>query len=442
MIIYFSSPLTYTDLNDTIPLPEQKPCKSDSLFSPAKRKTEVFMEKISENNILDVSSECDVCVCGGGVAGIAAALSAKRAGAEVLLLEKSFLPGGLATSGLVTIFLPLCDGLGNQVSFGLAEELIKLSVKYGAEIDLPEAWKKDCPASVRAQSGRYQARFNAQLFAIASERLLLDEGVKILYGTSACGVSCREGKISHVIIENKSGRSAVKVRKSVVDATGDADICRFSGETIRNHSKGNLLAAWYYYISGGKYMLNMLGFADVTDEKKTKEFSDNLLENGRYYQGADASVLSEFVCNSRAKILSDILSRRQKGAEDLLPVTIPTVPQVRMTACLVGKTVLGDDRPFENFSDSIGIVSDWRKKGPCFSIPFSCLYGNNVKNLITAGRCISVNDRMWDITRVIPDCAVTGQAAGLAAAISSDFDLLDVTYLQSSLKENGVKLFF
>jgi len=61
-------------------------------------------------------------------------------------------------------------------------------------------------------------------------------------------------------------------------------------------------------------------------------------------------------------------------------------------------------------------------------------------NLITAGRCISVTNAMWDITRVIPTCAVTGQAAGTAAALSNDFSKLDVSQLRSKLLQQGVKL--
>ena len=52
----------------------------------------------------------------------------------------------------------------------------------------------------------------------------------------------------------------------------------------------------------------------------------------------------------------------------------------------------------------------------------------------------SVTDGMWDIMRVIPCCAVTGQAAGTAAAMSDDIPSLDVTLLQKKLTENGVVL--
>ena len=81
---------------------------------------------INENLKTEIKYNCDVCVVGGGIGGIAAALAAKRSGKNVILAERAFMLGGLATAGLVTIYLPLCDGMGKQVSFGLAEELLRL----------------------------------------------------------------------------------------------------------------------------------------------------------------------------------------------------------------------------------------------------------------------------------------------------------------------------
>ena len=73
----------------------------------------------------------DVIVVGGGIAGIAAAVAASRTGAKTLLMEKQVNLGGLATVGLISWYEPLCDGKGKQLIFGIGEELIKLSVKYG-----------------------------------------------------------------------------------------------------------------------------------------------------------------------------------------------------------------------------------------------------------------------------------------------------------------------
>lgn len=98
------------------------------------------MEYIKERaKKLSVTGEYDVAVSCGGIAGIAAALSAIRAGASrVLLIEKQFALGGLATLGLVTVYLPLCDGFVHQVSFSIAEELLRLSIRYGFEDRYPK----------------------------------------------------------------------------------------------------------------------------------------------------------------------------------------------------------------------------------------------------------------------------------------------------------------
>ena len=124
-------------------------------------------------------ADYDVIVAGGGIAGIAAALAAARAGKRVLLLERMFALGGLATLGLVTIYLPLCDGKGHQLSFGLAEELLKLSIREGWERDYPDTWLS---GSTEHGRQRYKVRYNAQVFAILAEQLLAEENVKILYG--------------------------------------------------------------------------------------------------------------------------------------------------------------------------------------------------------------------------------------------------------------------
>ena len=86
------------------------------------------------------------------------------------------------------------------------------------------------------------------------------------------------------------------------------------------------------------------------------------------------------------------------------------------------------------------MVSDWRKRGPVYEVPFKTLFSKKIKNLIVAGRCTSVTDGMWDIMRVIPCCAVTGQAAGTAAAICDDFTKINMVEYQNILKQNGVVL--
>lgn len=135
-----------------------------------------------------------------------------------------------------------------------------------------------------------------------------------------------------------------------------------------------------------------------------------------------------------------MLAHRGEDGEDYVPVTIPTIPQLRMTRKLIGEYTLSDKEMHTYFEDSVGMVSDWRKRGPVYEVPFRTLYSKEIKNLIMAGRCTSVTESMWDIMRVIPCCAVTGEAAGVAASMADDFSSLDVSALQKKLKEKGVIL--
>lgn len=391
---------------------------------------------IEETRSVRVIREYDVAVCGGGFAGISAALAAARLGKKVVLFEKQFLLGGLGTTGMVTIYLPLCDGYGHQVSFGIAEELLRLAVSHGAENRYPDNWlEKEGPRGVCDK--RFEVQYNPQLFAILSKRLLRNAGVDILYGMYAVGVKLRNGRISHIITENKSGRQAYGA-KSVVDATGDCDIAKFSGAPTDTFRQGNLLAAWYYSLGKEGYKLNMLGYADIPDEEKTEKNTVMSLV-GRRFGGLDGEELSEQMCLSHQSLYYDFLKKRKTDPK-LIPVTMATIPQIRMTRKLVGEYVLSDKEEHRCFKDSVGMVSNWKKRGPVYEVPFRTLYHSSVKNLICAGRCVSVSETMWDIMRVIPCCAVTGQAAGTAAALTDDVPLLRVTELQEVLKKNGVVL--
>ncbi|MBE6780866.1 MAG: FAD-dependent oxidoreductase [Ruminococcaceae bacterium] len=391
---------------------------------------------ILENITTPITYNCDVLICGGGFAGISAALAAARQGKKVILLEKSFMLGGLATAGLVTIYLPLCDGIGHQVSFGIAEELFHLSIKMGAEDKYPENWLENIGTKTEKDK-RFEVQFNPQLFAILAEQLLLKEKVEILYGSYAVATDVNDKRISAVIIENKSGRQAIKA-KTFIDATGDCDLAHFSGVPCECFKQGNVLAAWYYSTGKNGYKLNMLGFCDIPDDQKDEKYKESHLVNRRF-TGLDGEELSVMTQLSHASTLNDIIKKRENDSE-LFPTAIATTPQIRMTRKIIGEYTLHDTEQHKYFEDSIGMVSDWRKRGPVYEVPYRTLYSKEVKNLIVAGRCTCVTDSMWDIMRVIPCCAVTGQAAGIAATLTDDFSKIDIQMLQNRLKQNGVVL--
>lgn len=394
------------------------------------------MDYISENLMTPVRRRADVVVAGGGIAGCAAALAAKRAGAEkVLLLEKQYMLGGLAVPGLVAIYLPLCDGMGRQVSFGISEELLRLSILHGDEGRRPDAWLNGGSFDEKKQK-RFEVQFNPSVFSMLLEKHLSEEGVEILYGVYAAAVQMRGKNIETLIIEGKSGREAIEA-KNFIDATGDADIFRYAGAKTELFRQGNILAGWYYFLSHGQVRLKMLGAADIPEEYK----KDKDVKPQRRYAGVDTDEITEFMLDSHKATLSDFISGGGLTPERSL-TSVASIPQLRMTRKICGVSVLDDKSPYRDTEDSIGLVADWRKRGAAFSVPYSSLYGADIDNLAAAGRCISVTDSMWDITRVIPACAVTGEAAGTAAAMFSDFASADVSALQKKLVSSGVKISF
>ncbi len=381
------------------------------------------------------NSSYDVAVCGGGIAGISAALAAAREGKRVILFEKQYMLGGLGTAGLVTIYLPLCDGYGRQVSFGIAEELLRLSVKYGAEARYPENWL-DGVGSRTENDKRYLVQYNAQVFAILAEQLLIENGVDVLYGSYVVDAATDNKKIKCLYVENKSGRTEYRI-DSVVDATGDCDVAHFALAPTDTFKQGNVLAAWYYYASKDGHKLQQLGAADIPDGEKTGKEDRPLI--GRRFTGLDGGELSQMMVLSHKAALEHWLKKRESDPDTVIS-TIATTPQIRMTRKLVGEYTLLHTEEHKYFEDSIGMVSNWKKRGPVYEVPFKTLYSKEVKNLIVAGRCTSVDETLWDVMRVIPCCAVTGQASGTAAAMTDDFSTLDVEALQSRLKRNGVVL--
>lgn len=391
-----------------------------------------IVEKEKKVQVID---SCDILIAGGGTAGISAALAAARQGAKVILAEQEWMLGGLATAGVVTVFLPLCDGRGTQHIFGICEELLKLSIKYGHEDRYPDAWL-DGGDEEKRKTQRYQVQFNPQMFALAAEALLLEHGVKILYGTKILNVHKDGDRIDGAVINNREGTFAIEP-KIVIDCTGDAEVSLQAGEELRTYPK-NYPSVWAYFATYGK------------NAPKDEHPYEGYKLYTKYFQkeadidGTKAEDLNRLVFRMHKILMDGVMETRKKEQNDrIMPVTMQTIPPIRMTRCLVGAYTLDESEEGQKFDDSIGRTTDWRKSGPVFSVPYRCLYGKT-NNLLVAGRNISVTDDMWDITRCIPTCCVTGEAAGVAAALASrqgkTVSEIDIKEMQAILVNNQVRV--
>lgn len=381
----------------------------------------------------------DVLVAGGGIAGVSAAIASAREGMNTVLIEKTVMFGGLATSGLILVYLPLSDSYGNQVTFGLAEELLHASIKYGPG-DIPSDWHDPNTPS------RYSVWFSPASFALTLDEILLDAGVELWLDTLICDAIVENSRVVGVEVENKSGRGIIKA-KCVIDATGDADVAYRAGASCTE--RDNWLSIWSIETS-----LKLANSAVSEGSGSKLSFSRRLgasdtgkgaPEGMKKFYGTNGKDVSEFILEGR-KLLREFYKKEQSkygssGRNDIFPVALPSMAQFRMTRRIVGMETLGSDDHDKHFNDCVGVIADWRDGKVLWEIPYYTLVQKDLKGLLSAGRCISADGEAWQATRVIQASALTGEIAGVIAsiAIKNDTtpDRLDVKLVQSQLKNKG-----
>lgn len=401
------------------------------------------MSILEPSRELPVQGAFDVIVAGGGIAGVTAAVAAARNSAKVCLLDKQSALGGLATLGNVTTWLPLCDGMGRQVIGGMGEELLKLSAagpRRGRTPacfrDIPPCWLPGGDVKERANT-RYLTEFNPASYMLALEKLVVDSGVRLMYDTRFCALRREAGRVSHLIVENKSGRFALACG-AVVDATGDADVCFLAGEDTESLDS-NVLCGWFYTLRNGELEIQYL--SNSFCPRATRAGG-----TGPFFRGDDGGQVTDQILKTRDLVRARLSGHRaQHPGEDVQIILPATMACFRMTRRLVGRHTLCEEHMHQWFDDAVGLAGDWRKAGPVYALPLRSLRAVRTPNLLAAGRCISADTTAWDMTRAIPVCAVSGEAAGTAAALAvrhagSDVDALPIRVLQRQLESQGVLL--
>ena len=378
----------------------------------------------------------DVVVVGGGIGGVCAAVAAARQGASVLLIEKSINLGGLATRGLISWYEPLCDGEGHQMIGGLGEELIRLCASAGFN-DLPVAWGGTDENPARK---RYTTHFSPTFVSLELDRWVLEAGVELVLDSHATYPEMEGNICRGIIVEDAAGRSFYPARM-VIDATGDATIAHRAG--VPCVLGENFLSYWVHdftYGTAQKY---------VEDQNLTKFRRWNCTgsaANGtghpagmKTFRGDSAEEITEFILTGKSMMLQKYEGLDPTEREIM---TLPEMPQFRTIRHIVGKTTFAGTEDGVVCDAPIGATGDFRRAGTHYTIPYGTLYNAEYPNILTAGRIISAHGEGWEITRVIPVCALTGEAAGVAAALALSYgdnaDAVPYEELRTRLAKCGV----
>ena len=386
----------------------------------------------------------DVAVIGGGVAGCAAALRAARGGKRVVLVEKTIQLGGLATIGLINLFVPMCNGRGTRIIRGMAEEFLQIAIRYGWD-SIPEDWREGEPGQGKTLQ-RMVSRFSPAIFSLALLEVLHEHGVTILFDTVLTDAESEGGTIQSVTVFNKSGYS--RIRAAIfVDGTGDADLCLHAGAPTA--TRGNYHT--YYPLTAtldtcrhavekediGQLMANDLRWGSNATLSGSRQ-----PEGKPLWDGTDGEQVSAYLVENQLQLLENIKPDQRKSRDMVLPV----MPQFRTTRCLIGNATLRDSDVYRHSETSICAINDFEIRDRLFEVPYGVMVRDGFDNLLAVGRCASGEGYGWDVLRVIPPAILTGQAAGAAAvqALNRGVSVtaVDVKQLQNTLAAEDVMIHF
>lgn len=400
------------------------------------------MKQITYSKSIPVKKQYDVIVCGGGVAGVAAAVSSANNGLSTLLLEKSNILGGLGTLGLINLFVPMCNGRGKQIIFGLAEKWLRMSAELGWDT-IPGDWKNGEPKTPTAQ--RYIQRYSPAIFAYQLTEEIKKSGADILFDCMAVDPIMDGNICKGVITESKGGTEFYPCRV-LIDTTGDCDVLRRGGiptvsgenfftfsakmvtlDTCKQALESGDIGRIYGGISGGGINL----------------FGDNQPDDIPRWSGLTAEEVTDYIVRNQLLILEKLKATDRKSREI---VTTPGMPQFRTTAHIKGDYSLKVADAYRHFDDSVCAINDFEHRDHLFEVPLRTLVRKDFPNIITAGRSADGTGYGWDLLRVIPPAILTGQAAGEAAtlAIKDNVSVSDVNIrsLQSKLEKENVMIHF
>jgi hypothetical protein len=443
---------------------------------PPRNGTGTYVEPARE---IPVYHKCDVLIVGGGPAGTAAAWAAAQTGADVVLMERYNHLGGLSTGGLVIWIDRMTDWTGRQVIQGFAVDVLDRMPKEGLAGPPRGDWGSKDPKKASYWGQRTAAShgivnwsptLDPERLKLISQEMLLEKGVRLVFHSWAALPIVADGAVQGVVFESKGGRQAIHA-KVVVDTTGDGDIfSRAGAEFDTDIEEGDVHhSANTAFMLGGVDMDRWLAFR-ANEPEQYAQFAALGRERLGFFQppyvswrndialflGPRQSGLSALDVDDQTEL--EIRSHRfmlthcefflaeAPGFEKAYMLQSASQLGVRHTRRLGGVSQVLRSQWADGvaLSDEIGVSPSVSLKYPVISVPYGALVPRRLDGLLAGGRHISCDANSHGFMREIPQCWLTGQAAGAAAALAVNAGVqprnLDVRTLQTELRRQGVFL--
>ena len=410
----------------------------------------------------------DLAVLGGGFAGVAAALSAARAGARVLLVEKSNCLGGAAVNSLVNPFMRYRTEID------------------GAHVDLAAGIFTEIHRRLEERNAMRKEDFLEEELKFPLNDMMEEAGVDLLFHAYLFRVNRADGRIQSVSVATKSGEMQLEA-EYFIDATGDAQLAYLSDcpavlgrepdhlcqpmtlcfrvgnvDVERFYeSRERLKAAHAQSLAAGE-LLNPREDILVFRTPSPNVLHFNTTRVVRKNPTSPIEVTeAEVLARKQVREIYELMKRHADGLENSFLMMTGAEIGVRESRMIVGDYVLteADCRGCVKFEDAIaacnydidihnpegaGTSHYYFPAGQYYTIPYRSLIPQGVENLLVAGRCISSDHGAQASYRIMPTVCCMGEAAGQATALAVKSKVgvreIDVSTLQNELKKNGAFL--
>lgn len=429
---------------------------------------------------LPVLAKVGVLVCGGGAAGVAAAVSAARNGADVLVIERDTTLGGTGPRSFVTEY--------HQAFFtgGIMKEVIERLRDAGGSDPMLE-------------DGLFAVPFDPEILKFVLSEMFEESGAALLAHSWVTDAIVEDGVVKGVVIENKSGRQVV-LADVIIDCTGDADVAARAAAPMQEYTHPQPMVM-LFQIGGVDYAKSQdrTGRADMVRAAKAdgRLAEDVYLDNFSNFGIAPSTREGEmgYIYGIRilrrdpynADDLTDAEVRTRLGVREFMPFlrTVPgfgnsfLIKAAPMIGVRDSRRVLGDDtltredilgglfhptdifKRYHRLPDTMGFVrhptdgsettaafreqlANAKMVTSVFGVPYGCLLPQGIENLLVAGKTVSMSYEAHSRCRQIPDCMAFGQAAGTAAALACRAGVtprrVDIGALRDLLIDQGQNL--